>query len=168
MRLRVGGAYIFIAKSWFNLVFTLAHELAHSIDPCEMRSIRLSFPAYDRLTACFLQNGMIKTFKIRKECGQNDQLAETFADWIAVEVTAEALATFSTEFRGPQVINAARNSVRDLCDQDDDDELDMFLHPSPRIRIEKIFGSNSKIRNLLGCHPTLFKPSECSFKGETE
>ena len=69
MRLRVGGAYVFVAKSWFNLIFTLAHELGHAIDPCEVRAMRLSFPAYDHLSACFLQSGLIATHKTRVECG---------------------------------------------------------------------------------------------------
>ncbi len=164
MRLRVGGAFLFISKSWFNLIFTLAHEQAHSIDPCEIRAARLSFPAYDQLTACFLQNHLIRTGKDRSECGAHDQLSETFADWIAVQVTAEALHTFSTEFHGQQIINAARNSVRDLCAQENDGEdLDVDFHPSPQIRIESIFGRNPKIRQLLGCDPSKETPPYCTF-----
>jgi hypothetical protein len=165
MRLRVGGAYVFVGRSWFNLIFTLAHELAHSIDPCEVRSVSLSFPAYDRLSACFLQNGIIATFSTRSECGQNDQLSEAFADWLAAHITAEALSAFSTEFHGAQLVGAVRNSVRDLCAQDDESELDVFFHPPPRVRIERLFGSNSKIRNLLGCSAVKQPYTECTFGG---
>lgn len=165
LRLRVGGAFMFIAKSWFNIIFTMGHELAHSIDPCEMRAARLSFPAYDHLTACFLTHGLIATRKTRSECGENDQLSETFADWVAAQVTAEALTLFSTEFHGQQIVNAVRNSVRDLCEQNEDDEegeFDQEFHPSPQVRIEKIFGRNPAIRNVLGCRTTPLVPTYCT------
>jgi hypothetical protein len=154
MRLRIGGAFFFTTRSWFNLVFTLGHELGHAIDPCELRSIRMAVPAYDRLTGCLLKNGLIAIRKERSECGPNDQLSETFADWVAVQVAAEALKGYATEFHGAQLRNAAINSVRDLCEQEDSpDEDDLEFHPSPRIRIERIFGQNPSVRATLGCAP---------------
>ena len=162
-RLRVGGAYLLIAKSWFNLIFTFAHELAHSIDPCEIKADQLKFAAYDRLSACFLRRGLIAQPKDRKECGANDQLSETFADWVAVQVTAEALTLFATEFHGTQVTHAARNSVRDLCEQDADrNQIVYKFHPPPKERIELIFGHNPAIRELLDCH-TPAEPAYCTF-----
>ena len=167
MRLRVGGAFLFSSKSWFNLIFTFAHELAHSIDPCEIRSVQLSFPAYDRLSACFAQSGWIAMRRDRRECEVNDQLSETFADYIAVKVVAIALRTFATEFRGPQLMGAVINSVRDLCEQDQSlDEVDTTDHPSPEIRIERLFGENPDIRAVLGCGPvpvSASKPEYCGF-----
>jgi hypothetical protein len=150
-RMRVGGAYVLNAKSWFNLIFTMAHEFAHAIDPCELRSAGLSIEAYSRLSSCFVANGLVANRPGRQECGDNDQLSETFADWMAVHVVSEALKTFATEFRGPQLIGAATNSVRDLCDQDDGGEFDDTLHPSPEVRIERIFGRNPLVREVLGC-----------------
>jgi len=152
LRLRVGGAYLFSTDSWFNIIFTLAHEFAHSIDPCELRNAHISIPAYDRLTACFLHSKLIATRKSRSECGENDQLSETFADWIAVQISGEALRKFATEFDSVQLLQAAANSVRDLCEQEDSlRETDMAFHPSPQIRIDQIFGRNPEIRELLGC-----------------
>lgn len=153
MRLRIGGGYLFITTSWFNYIFTFAHELFHSIDLCEVRTARLSFPAYDRLEACFLSHHLIATPKTRSECGEDDQLSEISADWVATQITYDALKTFATEFDPQQVKNAARNSVRDLCLQggDDDNELDTEYHPSPQTRIGKIFGQYPPIRRLLGC-----------------
>lgn len=168
MRLRVGGAYVFLAKSWFNILFTLAHELAHSIDPCEIRAARLSFPAYNYLAACFIQNGLIATRIDRSECGANDQLSETFADWMAVQVTASALKDFATEFHGPQIVDAARNSVRDLCEQDSQqNDIGTEFHPSPSVRISKIFGDNPQIRSLLGCEGEPIGPAYCTLKSFT-
>ena len=164
-RMRVGGAYLFTSKSWFNVIFTLAHEFGHAIDPCELRSAGLSFPAYDRLTACFLQFGWVPLHKDRStECGENDQLSEIFADWLAVRVTAAALKTFATEFHATQLVGAAVNAVRDLCEQDDPQlEVDLTNHPAPQFRIESIFGRNPKVREILGCGPA--PGSEyCSFE----
>ncbi|MGZ3708601.1 MAG: hypothetical protein ACXWPM_07315, partial [Bdellovibrionota bacterium] len=164
MRMRVGGAYLLTAKSWFNIVFTLGHEFAHAIDPCEIRSAHMSLPAYDRLTACFLRNNLIATHKTRLECEQDDQLSETFADWVAVHIAAEALRSYSAEFPGVQLWNAATNSVRDLCEQEDDlDLLDVQYHPPPQVRIEAIFGRNPEIRQVLGCNPAP-EPEYCDFK----
>ena len=170
MRMRVGGAYLLSAKSWFNLVFTLAHELGHSIDPCELRAARAALPAYDRISACFFAHGLIAARNTRRECGENDQLSETFADWMAVQVVSQALRNFATEFHGPQLTSAAMNSVRDLCEQDEDDsdtELDLEFHPSPEIRIDRIFARNPVVREVLGCEaltPTNDAfPEYCSF-----
>ncbi len=163
MDLRVGGAYLFVAKSWFNLVFTMAHELAHSIDPCEVRSVRMSLPAYDQLEACFLQNQVITHSRFRDKCGNNDQLSEAFADWVAVQVTVEALKLYSTEFDHNQILRSARNAVRDLCEQEDE-EPETESHPSPHTRIETIFGQNPALRQLLGCEPIRPPMEYCHFE----
>ena len=153
-RLRVGGAYLLTAKSWFNLVFTIAHEFGHAIDPCELRAAHMEMPAFDRISACFIAHGLVAARKTRHECGENDQLSETFADWLAVEAVSEALKHFATEFRGSQLVSAATNAVRDLCEQDEDDlngGMDLEFHPSPEIRIDRIFARNPNIREVLGC-----------------
>ena len=162
MRLRVGGAYLLFSTSIFNFIFTLAHELAHAIDPCELRSTQQSLPAYDRLRACFLNNNLVKMSKFRSECGQNDQMSETFADWVAVQMIVEALKEFAKEFTPMDIMRAARNSVRDLCEQEGEG-LDKELYPTPKTRIDSIFGWNPEIRALLGC--PLIPPSliYCSF-----
>lgn len=152
MRLRIGGAYPLSVTSWFNLVFTIAHELAHSIDPCEVRLVHLSYPAYDRLGACFMRQGLIATRQDRSECVHQDQLSETFADWMAVQVSVEALHQFGTEFKGPQLLSAVINSVNDLCEEDTSlYEENIDFHPPARVRINQIFGKNPKIRKILGC-----------------
>lgn len=154
-RMRVGGAFLLSSDSWFNLVFTMAHEFAHSIDPCELRTTRSAIPAYDRLSACFLENGLIEARKTRSECGQDDQLSETFADWVAVQISVEALKHYATEFDRAQLFMAAANSVRDLCEDDSFELGDFQYHPKPEIRIDRIFGRNPKIREILGCNAPL-------------
>jgi hypothetical protein len=161
MRLRVGGAYFFTVKSWFNTVFTLAHELAHGIDPCEVRSARLAFPAYDRLSACFMQQKLVPLRKNRLECGANDELSETFADWVAVHVTAQTLRNYSTEFQALALMNSMVNSVRDLCETPESMQETDGYHPPAAVRIDKIFGRNPAIREILGCEPNTM--TYCSF-----
>lgn len=163
-RLRVGGAYVVTAKSWFNAVFTLAHEIGHVIDPCEIRSRGFAFPAYDRLSACFLSQGTVASRKNRSECGLHDQLSETFADWIAVQISAEALAYRATPYTTAERTAAAINSVRDLCDHEEDPgEADTDYHPSPEIRIDRIFGRNLRIREFLSCGPRAGDAPACDF-----
>ena len=162
--LRVGGASLLLSKSWFNMIFSLAHELGHSIDPCEIRSAGMSFPAYDHLVGCFLQHHLIAMRNTRSECGRNDQLSETFADWIAAQVTAEVIALHSKQLHGNETLYAVQNSIKDLCEVDDPEAFDLELHPSPKIRIEEIFGKNPKIQEILGCEPSAKIQTYCEFK----
>ncbi len=151
-RIRVGGAYLFTATSWFNLLFTLAHEISHSIDPCELRAQEVSIPAYDRVTRCFVRTGLVAVRANPHECSDNDQTAETFADWLGVQLMSDAFQKYSTEFDARQLRHAITNSVRDLCESDEAFfEEDLSLHPSPKIRIDRIFGQNPKVREILGC-----------------
>jgi len=143
------------------LVFTLSHELAHSIDPCELRSSGIPLESYDRLNACFLATGVVATRAVRQECGDDDQLSEAFADWVAIRITARALEKYSAEFDQTQLRAAAANAVADLCDEEDSpEEHDDLTHPSPKVRIERIFARNPQIRSILGCPlPTSGSPA---------
>lgn len=162
LKLKVGGGFILSSKSWFNLVFTIAHELAHSVDPCELRAIRFFLPAYDRLEACFIQSGLVRTHRSRQVCAEHDQFSEAFSDWLAVQVAVDSLNHYSTEFDHSSILNAARNSVRDLCEQEAF-ESDTTFHPPPQVRIELIYGRNPEIRQLLGCSPTPRAEAYCDF-----
>ena len=167
-RIRVGGAYLLTVTSWFNLLFTLSHEISHSIDPCELRSQKVQFPAYDRVTTCFIRTGLISMQGNRQECGDNDQLSETFADWMGVQLMGDAFQKYSTEFDAKQLRHAITNSVRDLCENDEAFfEDDLSLHPSPKIRIDQIFGQNPKVREILGCAiPQPTPNAYCRFEKE--
>lgn len=177
--LRVGGGYVLIYQSWFNLIFTLAHELAHSVDICEIKDDGLSFPAFDRLNACFIEQQLIALTPQRRECVAHDHLAEVFADWIAVQITSRALQTFKQEHPQAPLENAIRNSVRDLCSRTHyehqegrGEKLEISaqgehpssslenekhtpeeseFHPTAEVRVEKLFAQHPIIRALLGC-----------------
>ena len=164
MRMRVGGAYLLSVKSWFNMLFTLGHELGHAIDPCEIRALRIFIPAYDRLTGCFLEKGFVAITPQRTECGENDQLSEVFADWLGVKIMDEGIKSYATEFHGQQLEYAALNSVRDLCDDDDNDLLINDFHPPARLRIERIFGESPEIQTMLGCPKPEHPIAYCEFE----
>ncbi len=163
--LRVGGAYLFAAKSRFNRVFTLAHELAHSIDPCEIKSAGSKLPAYVKLSRCLIEQGLVATPDTRTECGRDDQLSEAFADWMAVQVLAEALQTRKSQhYSDDQILKSAANSIRDLCERPGLLEYDSEHHPPSRVRIERIFGENPAIRARLGCPNTPQSQAYCKFE----
>jgi hypothetical protein len=168
IRMRVGGAYLFTAKSRFNLIFTVAHEFAHSIDPCELKASGLEIKAYHNLTACFRDRQYVSRAPNILECSEGDQTSETFADWIAVQVTAEALKSETVGYTSAQLVSSATNAVRDLCEQDDSTrEVDVYTHPEPRVRIEHLFGNQAEIRAVLGC-PALAQPDlYCTFESAT-
>ena len=164
--IRVGGAYILTVRSWFNRVFTFGHELAHSIDPCEMESAKLPVPAYEHLENCFAHNGLMRNVKSVNRCGANDQTAEVFADWVAVHITADAIQQYRPKFKSPDdLLNSVINSVRDLCHQESWLDDDVQYHPEPRTRIEMIFGRSPDIREFLGCKPA-DGAAYCTFGGE--
>lgn len=160
IRIRVGGALLFTVRSRFNLAFTLAHELAHSIDPCELRSLGMETKFYDPVVSCLGAGGAIET-----ACSSTGTLAESFADWVATHIVADILEEISPKYTPAQAKSALYNSVRDLC-QEDEDLLtgpDMGLaasHPSNVFRVNRIFGAHPGIRRLLGCGEESMGPAE--------
>ena len=164
-RMRVGGAYLLAAKSWFNQVFTFAHELSHSIDPCEMKFAGVHVHAYDRLESCLLNKKVIYKTSNWSACGDTDQFPEAFADWIAASITAESFVREIDQFHSKQDReSAAINAVKDICDEGSSwVEIDTVLHPPPRARVEGIFGSNQEVRRFLDCRVPRKSAEPCSF-----
>lgn len=174
IRIRIGGALLFTVRSKFNLAFTLSHELAHAIDPCEMRADKIDIVSYHGLAECF--GAPIET--LPSECSAHGKLSEIFADWVATHVVAEILSEAAPGFTPTQVRSAVYNTVRDLCRDEDDDISDVEAglassHPSVSFRVNRIFGQHPQIRKLLGCRdaagPTLpGVPSYCFWPVGTE
>jgi hypothetical protein len=163
LRMRVGGAYLLNISSWFNLVFSMAHEFSHAIDPCEMEISGVVPRAYGKLVACFAHAGWVPPD--RAKCGENEQVSEVFADWMAGEVLSAALMNSDHEYTLAQKVQAAVNSVRDLCEEAVGiDVLTFQNHPTPEIRIGQLFGGNAKIRKVVGCAPTKSTAPSCEFE----
>lgn len=152
IRIRMGGALLFTVKSKFNLAFTLVHELAHSIDPCEIKAANLLMPIYDNVVSC-----LGASHDMDQECSARGQLAETFADWVATHVVADILEQERQHYSGNELKNALFNSVRDLCQDDEEGFEDgsegelSASHPKNDYRVNRIFAQHPQIREMLGC-----------------
>lgn len=150
LRLRLGGAYLLNSTSWYNLIFTFAHEVAHAIDPCEAKHARITPKIYDGLVSCFVSVGWVAPD--RAHCGPGEQVSEVFADWLAAEIGARAIDARGSQYTETEKVKAAINLSRDLCEQNSSpDSLSMFSHQHPKTRIGSILGQNPSLRKGLGC-----------------
>lgn len=155
LRIRIGGALLFTVRSKFNLAFTLIHELAHSFDPCELRSDNIDIVSYKGLAECF--GAPVDTIPV--ECSNKGKLSEIFADWVATHVVADLISESAPKFTQTQLRSAVFNTVRDLCREDPSyDEIaeeggtDLASsHPNVAFRVNRIFAQHPQIRKFLGC-----------------
>jgi hypothetical protein len=165
--IRVGGAYLLSAKSWFNRVFTIAHEMAHAIDPCELELSNIWVVGYQKLTTCFSDEKVLSASEIREGCGKSNLIGEAFSDWLATQITVQALEMYSNRFRGKEELyNSVINSVKDLCNQEGWLVASSDSHPNPKIRIEQIFGTHPGLLALLGCPTKMNKVNTCTLEGK--
>lgn len=155
VRIRIGGALFFTVRSQFNLAFTLAHELAHAIDPCELRADGVDILSYRGLAECFGSPAE----SIALECSSSGKLSEIFADWVATHVVADVLADAAPAFTRSQIRSAVFSTVRDLCYDDSDVEAASAAglassHPNVAFRVNRVFAQHPVIRKLLSCKDT--------------
>lgn len=151
LRLRIGGAYLLTSSSWFNIVYTFAHEVAHAIDPCEVSYAGFKPKAYEKLIGCFVSAGWVD--KDRTVCGPNEQISEVFADWVASELIGKAIKDFGKDYSLQNKAKSAINAVRDLCEQPAGESLDFKLHQQPNVRIGSIMGRSPTVLSALNCQP---------------
>jgi hypothetical protein len=150
LRLRVGGAYLINTTSWYNLIFTFAHELAHAIDPCEIQQINTLPSPYKGLISCFVNSGWVT--KDKTQCGSDEHISEVFADWLAASIVGQSIATKGKSYSLTNKTRAAINAVRDLCEQfSGPDSLNLRSHQRPGVRIGSIVGRNPSVRKALQC-----------------
>lgn len=162
LRLRMGGAYLLNTTSWYNMVFTLGHELAHAIDPCESKVAGIYPRAYEGVVGCFMEVGWVE--RGRNTCGDDDQTAEVFADWMAAELTGRGMTVVGKDYSSDDMARAAINATRDLCEQTAaGDSLDFSVHQQPEVRIGSIMGINPTVRRALHCGPPPQKAGYCKF-----
>lgn len=160
-RIRVGGAYPIHLLSFYNIVFTLGHELAHSIDPCELALVDAQ-PYFNRVSECFIQAKWLADDS-HKQCGVGSHLAEVYADFWATHLTAIALNQFGGEYSDNKKLAAMKNSIGDLCGLVDEQfELDFSNHPPPITRVGKIFIAHPTLPTFLSCATT---QAFCSLDG---
>lgn len=160
LRLRIGGAYLLNTTSWFNIVYTLSHEVAHSFDPCEAAHASILPKAYQELVSCFVSVGWVE--KSRASCGPNEQISEVFADWVASQLLGHAISEFGKNYSATDRTNAAINAAHDLCDEPTGDTLNLLTHQDPEVRIGSVVGKSPTVLQALGCPSTSYQ--YCHFK----
>ena len=166
LRLRVGGAYLINATSWYNLIFTFGHEISHSIDPCEARQAGIVPTIYQNLTQCFVSMGWVDSR--HAACEKGEQVSEVFADWVATELAAKALEESGRSYSASEKTQSAINFARDLCAQTSSpDYLKSFTHQLPQVRIGSIIGQSPSVRKVLGCARPVVR-GYCNWNGDKE
>ncbi|WP_413584669.1 hypothetical protein [Bdellovibrio sp. HCB274] len=164
MRIRVGGAYVLNTTSEFSIVFTMAHELAHAIDPCSLKSAQINYRAYDELVGCFVDSQWIT--REEAQCGNKDKTSEVFADWMGAEILARSIKN-RPNYSLQDKVNASINAVRDLCDDSlGYEKVNLDYYPTDVIRVKSIFSKNGLLRKELQCAGTTAPPAQpyCRFE----
>lgn len=152
-KIRMGGALVDSVSSRYNLVFTLAHEMAHSISPCELQEFQLGIAPVQGFLTCTGQGSPLA-------CHQGSTLSEIFSDWIATQILVSLIQKDLKEnkIQKKDLLSVVVNSVRDLCptstDHAEDSPAPRGLssdHPRPRQRMNGIVAQHPVLRALLGC-----------------
>lgn len=143
-RIKVCGGNILQSQSDFQLVFTLAHEIAHSIDPCNLGSgptnwrveykntsvpseLDTQYPIKN-IIPCLRSEKSVAARNFTTEVEDTeaakkgnkpldfckDQINEAFADWIAAEVLPEYIETHH-KLSTTQALNGYGNVRRIHC-----------------------------------------------------
>ncbi|WP_413575038.1 hypothetical protein ACLVWU_12320 [Bdellovibrio sp. HCB290] len=162
MRIRVGGAYVLNTTSEFSIVFTMAHELAHAIDPCSVKAAQINQRVYDELVVCFVGSQWIT--REEAQCGSKDKTAEVFADWMGAEILARSIKN-RPNYSLQDKVNASINAVRDLCDDSlGYEKVNLDYYPTDVIRVKGIFSKNGLLRKELQCANTAPAQPYCRFE----
>ncbi|MBX9766716.1 MAG: hypothetical protein K2X47_05545 [Bdellovibrionales bacterium] len=152
-KIRMGGALVDSVSSRYNLVFTLAHEMAHSISPCELKAFHLGLAPVQEFLTCTGQASPLV-------CREGSTLSEVFSDWVATQILVALIQKDLKQKKIQQkdLISVVVNSVRDLCptsgEHVDEPSAARGLssdHPSPRQRMNGIVAQHPVLRGLLGC-----------------
>jgi hypothetical protein len=161
-RVRVGGAYILNTSSEYSIIFSMAHELAHSIDPCGIQGEPLNYKIYDDLVQCFVDSQWIS--KEEAACGNKDKSSEVFADWLGAEILARSIRN-QTKYSLEEKTRAAINAVRDLCDDSSGfEKVNLEYYPTDIIRVKSIFSKNTLLRKELQCSNSGTVKPYCRFE----
>jgi hypothetical protein len=156
--------------SLFSLYYTIAREVAHSIDPCTLKKIEqnptlthepvqkspwyplMSCLANERSLGDAVGKQVSSRVQNPKLCTQ-EPMNHALADFVATEVIAQ-LMTDSVTTALPQSENGLANAWRPSCGT-----------PSASSRIDRILVAHPVVRDILGCS-TL--PTERTYCGHPE
>lgn len=178
-------------QSDFHLMFVIAHELSHSIDPCGIQDsynesiqnfsdeIKMAEKQYalPNLIKCLRDSDSIEASRKEKKLWdlfdkktkskvfcQNDQIGESIADWFSMEVTSSYIESKFPQLTKPEALSAISNIWKPLCQDSDQshDAKSFNVHPPDEDRVNRLFLANPKIRQFLGCNNILPKYGYCN------
>ncbi|MCC6276741.1 MAG: hypothetical protein IT289_02365 [Oligoflexia bacterium] len=146
--------------SSYSLLYVVAHEIGHHLDPARGPSIQDGALILSHL----LENGTSKPLPTMRSVNYNREtwqclahtlepsvfFAEEYADWIAALVLNEKIKTISDP---NEKTLFAVNATRFFCDELDNDNRGS-RHSLPRFRIMRIF-RQPELRSALGCSSTV-------------
>jgi hypothetical protein len=154
-RVKYCYSLMYANSNLYTEIFTLAHELAHSIDPCTEPSMT---GAFGLLTACLRKRSSVEarvdgyavtSVTCQNKGGQVDQIQEAFADWFAAEVLSDVSGKLTLAMKrsdGTVFGNGISNVFRPLCNG----RTDFTTHPHDEDRIGLIV-TQPNIRKRMGC-----------------
>ena len=150
------GLLHLLEKSPIALIFPIAHEMAHKIDPKRgaLNGHDLS-AEYEELLTCYKNNSSIKLEK-----GQSQ---EVIADYIASEILARQVQNLPKSESRERVMEA----MSGLCIIEEDSRHYLSLkgpHPSLLLRFRGIFSANPSLRKVMDCPPASTKYKTCGLR----
>jgi hypothetical protein len=150
------------SNSVFAMVFTIAHELAHSIDPCMLDGYNgasedheSSYPV-NGLIGCLRSKESVYARKLdTTNFCNHDQITESVADWFAAEALPEYISKFYPKLSSTQKATGYSNALREVCvlSKIYRHNVQLDEHPLAEDRINRILMANPSIRTQLGCAP---------------
>lgn len=171
--------------SSFNLAYLLAHEFTHSIDPCNFRpkdisKVERSFlesqHPFSNVIACLRSPDSVGADWSEDFYKQNvpsqtlcveDQIGESFSDWMAAEVVPDFIAKrypkLSTENYKQGFMNISRTLK---CNEAIKHTGRVEEHPRPEARINNLMMANRKIRKAVGCGEIETAKVQCDGKND--
>ena len=173
--------------SEFSIVDTIAHELTHSVDPCNVAKASRNNSIYSKpnelktsedeypipgLISCLRSEISIRAERTGSAAEQNpsenifcenDQIGEAVADWMAGEVVPEYIEkhhpALSTEQKQIGYANILRYGASEEYEKYRASSFDR--HSSIRDRLNKIFAVNPRARKQMGCPTTVNTAVHC-------
>lgn len=147
--------------SLFNLAFALSHELTHALDPCA-KEFMIGIPKGVRspwmpVMQCLRSQKSMgaKASRGTLECDTGDQIGESFADWMGLEITVDYVRQNFKDMSKSELKNAWINMTRYSCETRVDE------HPAMTDRMNKLILAHPEIRKDFGCTITS-KAAYCS------
>lgn len=173
--------------SEFSIADIIAHELTHSIDPCNIEKSTRTNPIYSKpndlnqseqeypiqgLISCLRSEASVKALRNLNSKSQstsenifcdNDQIGEAVSDWMAAEVVPEYIQKYHPTLTPEQSQIGYANILRYGASEEYEKYRSSGFdnHSSVRDRINKIFAINPLARKQMNCPETVNTAVHC-------